>query len=126
MRILVDENIPRMTVDAPRSHGHDVVDIRGTSGQGLADTGLWALALAESRALITTDKGFTEYRFVPHHGILIVRLRQPNRQKIHHAVMHVLERFPAEEWPDLLVVVRDTTMSTSRRGAQGLPGRDAG
>ena len=72
------------------------------------------LALAESRALITTDKGFTEYRSVPHHGILIVRLRQPNRQKIHHAVMHVIERFPEDEWPNLLVVVRDTTMSTSR------------
>jgi len=55
--------------------------------------------MAESRALITTDKGFTEYRLVPHHGILIVRLRQPNRKKIHHAVMHALERFPDPEWP---------------------------
>ena len=67
-------------------------------------------------ALITTDKGFTEYRAVPHHGILIVRLRQPNRQKIHHAVMHALDRFPDPEWPNLLVVVRDTTMSTSKGG----------
>lgn len=93
MRILVDENIPRMTVEGLRALGHDVRDIRGTPDQGLVDTDLWALALAESRALITTDKGFTEYRAVPHQGILIVRLRQPNRAKIHHAVMHVVERF---------------------------------
>ena len=118
MRLLVDENIPRMTVDALRALGHDVKDIRGTSDQGIADSGLWRLALAESRALITTDKGFTEYRSTRHHGILIVRLRQPNRQKIHRSVMHVIERFPEEQWPNLLMVVRDTAMSTSRTGGE--------
>ena len=118
MRILVDENIPRMTVEALRALGHDVKDIRGSSGQGVADSDLWGLAVAESRTLITTDKGFTEYRSVLHRGILIVRLRQPNRQKIHHSVMQVIARFPEEEWPNLLVVIRDTTMSTSRTGVE--------
>src|ERR1043166_1049932 len=33
MRVLVDENIPRMTVDSLRLLGHDVKDIRGTSDQ---------------------------------------------------------------------------------------------
>lgn len=56
MRVLVDENIPRMTVDALHALGHDVKDIRGTSDHGLADCDLWGLALAESRALVTTDK----------------------------------------------------------------------
>jgi predicted nuclease of predicted toxin-antitoxin system len=107
-----------MTVDALRALGHDVKDVRGTSNQGVPDSDLWALALAEARALVTTDKGFTEYRGVPHHGIPIVRLRQPNRQKIHHAVMYVIERFPDAEWPNLLVVARDTTMSTSRAGGE--------
>lgn len=51
---------------------------------------------------------------MPHNGILIVRLRQPNRRKIHQAVMRAIERFPEEEWSNLLVVVRDTMMSTSR------------
>jgi predicted nuclease of predicted toxin-antitoxin system len=114
MRILVDENIPRMTVDALRAFGHDVKDIRGTSGQGIADFDLWRLASAESRGLLTTDKGFTEYRSAPHHGILVVRLRQPNRQKIHHSIMRIIERYPEEAWPNLLVVVRDSTVSTSR------------
>jgi len=118
MRVLVDENIPRMTVDALLTLGHDVKDIRGTSDQGIADSDLWAFALSESRVLITTDKGFTEYRSAPHHGILIVRLRQPNRQKIHHAVMHAIERFREGEWPNLVVVIRDTTMSTSRTGGE--------
>lgn len=107
-----------MTVDVLRSLGHEVKDIRGTSDQGIADSNLWALALGESRTLITTDKGFTEYRSAAHHGILIVRLRQPNREKIHNAVIHVIGRIPDVEWRNLLVVVRDTTMSTSRAGGE--------
>jgi predicted nuclease of predicted toxin-antitoxin system len=57
MRILVDENIPRMTVDRLRELGHDVKDIRGTGDKGLADADLWDLAVRERRLLITTDKG---------------------------------------------------------------------
>jgi len=114
MKILVDENIPRMTVNHLRKLGHDVRDIRRTSDQGLADAALWDIAVREDRLLITTDKGFTEYRTVRHNGILIVRLRQPNRLKIHQSVMRAMERFTDAEWPELLVVVRDATISTSR------------
>lgn len=119
MKILVDENIPRMTVDALRSVGNDVKDIRGTLAQGLLDPELWRVATSEARVLITTDKGFSEFRTVPHHGILIVRLRQPNRYKIHQAVMRAMQQLQESEWRNLFVVVRDTTMSTSRLG--GLP-----
>ncbi|MCC6368749.1 MAG: DUF5615 family PIN-like protein [Bryobacterales bacterium] len=65
MRILVDENIPRMTVDGLREVGHDVKDIRGTEDEGLADTGFWDVALRERRLLITTiPEGYvlTPYR----------------------------------------------------------------
>ena len=116
MKILVDENIPRMTARRLRELGHDVRDIRGTARQGLAEPDLWSMAISEGRLLITTDKGFTEYRGVSHHGILIVRLRQPNRRKIHGAVMYAMEHIRDSEWPSLLMVMRDTTMSTSRAG----------
>lgn len=116
MKILVDENIPRMTVEELRKLGHDVRDVRRTSDQGLEDTRLWKIARHDSRTLITTDRGFTEYRRAEHSGILIVRLRQPNRLKIHRAVMLALGRFQESEWPGLLVVVRDTTLSVSRSG----------
>ena len=79
MKILVDENIPRITVNRLRELGYDVKDIRGTPDQGLDDLDLWSLAITEDRLLITTDKGFTENRASAHQGILIVRLRQPHR-----------------------------------------------
>ncbi len=116
MRILVDENIPRTTANRLRELGHDVKDIRGTTESGMADEELWRLAVEERRLLITTDKGFTEHRASSHSGILIVRLRQPNRLKIHHSVMLAIERFTEADWPGLLVVIRDTAMSMSRGG----------
>jgi predicted nuclease of predicted toxin-antitoxin system len=114
MKILADENIPRMTVEWLRSVGHGVRDVRGTPEQGAADIRLWDLALSKQRTLVTTDEGFTEHRAEPHYGILVVRLRQPNRVQIHSAVANAMTRFPDSEWPNLLVVIRDRTMSTSR------------
>jgi hypothetical protein len=92
----------------------DVRDLGGTPEQGVADIRLWELALSEQRMLVTTDKGFTEHRAEPHYGVLVVRLRQPNRKRIHSAIVNAMKRFREAEWPNLLVVVRDRTMSTSR------------
>jgi hypothetical protein len=51
-----------MTVDALGALGNDVKDIRGTLAQGLPDPELWRVATTEARLLITTDKGFSEFR----------------------------------------------------------------
>ena len=112
MKILVDENIPATTVSALREQGHDILDIRGTSDQGMADLELWQKALREKRLLITTDKGFAEHRDERHYGLLIIRLKQPSRAKIHQHVLQALKRFPASQWPGLMVVMRDTFQST--------------
>ena len=85
MKIFVDEHISLMTVQALRMMGHDVCDIRGTPDQGMQDDALWQMAQREERLLITTDKGFPQYRAVPHHRVFIIRLRRPNRHKNHHA-----------------------------------------
>ena len=114
MRILVDENIPFITVQALRDLGHDVVDIRGTSDRGMTDKLLWELAQQQRRLLITTDKGFAQQRDELHYGILVIRLRRPNRQRIHRRVMQAVEQFEPDEWPGMLVVVRDIVQSVWR------------
>ena len=114
MKIFVDENIPSRTVEELRGLGHDVLDIRGTPDQGIDDDKLWARMLNERRLLITTDKGFARHRSEAHHGVLIVRLRQPNEAKIHEGVMRALRQFSESEWPGLLVVMRDAVQSVSR------------
>ena len=97
MKIFVDENIPLMTVQALREDGHDVLDIRGTPDEGMDDETIWKTIQREGRLLITTDKGFAQHRNSSHFGILIVRLRQPNRQKIHQRIMNAIAQFKAED-----------------------------
>lgn len=111
MKILVDENIPLMTVKALRDLGHDVLDIRGTKNEGIKNSILWKLTQKNHRFFITTDKGFTEYRDSNHYGILIIRLRQPNRHKIHDKVLLAMEQIKEKEWKNLLVVFRDNFQS---------------
>jgi predicted nuclease of predicted toxin-antitoxin system len=53
MKILVDENIPSITVQELRRLGHDVLDVRGTPQQGIEDVELWRLAQFQERLLIT-------------------------------------------------------------------------
>ena len=114
MKILVDENIPNITVLELRAMGHDVLDIRGTERQGMFDDELWPLTQTEQRTLVTTDKGFSEHRDEQHYGILVVRLRQPNEQRIHARIMAAFRQFAERDWPGLLVVVRDTVQSVHR------------
>jgi predicted nuclease of predicted toxin-antitoxin system len=118
MDILVDENIPLISVDELCNMGHDVLDIRGTAEEGLSDEQLWNKASQEKRLLITTDRGFAHYRDREHRGILIVSLRRPNRDKINERVIEAMKLFSPEQWPGLLVVMRDKTMSTWRSGKE--------
>jgi predicted nuclease of predicted toxin-antitoxin system len=113
MKICVDENIPLVTVSELSNLGHNVLDIRGTANQGIPDDLLWALVQNERRMLITTDKGFVQCRGESHYGILVVRLRQPNEQKIHERVMHAISQFSGE-WVGLVVVMRDMVQSVWR------------
>ena len=104
MKILIDENIPLTTVRALRAQGHDVLDIRGTVDEGIPDYALCEMAQREEQLLITTDKGFVHHREQPHHGILIIRLRQPNRRKKKFFAPHPVFLLKI---PQLLLCVKD-------------------
>ncbi len=118
MKLFVDENIPSITVRELRNQGFDVIDIRGTDDQGITDELLWQKAQKENCLLITTDKGFSSHRDETHHGILIIRLKQPTRLKIHQRVMQAIKKYPEKEWPGLLVVMRDAVQSSWKSGSE--------
>lgn len=95
--------------------------MRGTVDEGLTDDALWERAQEEQRLLITTDKGFIRHRHEPHYGLLVVRLARPNRREIHRRVLRALLDFGAEDWPGLVVVMRDTVRSIWRGPVPGPP-----
>jgi hypothetical protein len=55
MKIIVDENIPKLTVLELRKLGHDVLDIRGSVFQGMDDEDLWIKAKTE-KCLLNSRK----------------------------------------------------------------------
>ena len=112
MKIFVDENVPSITVRELRAKGFEIIDIRGTQEQGITDEVLWQRVQKEKCLLITTDKGFATYRDEAHYGILIVRLRQPSRIKIHQRVMQAITRYSEKQWLGFMVIMRDSVQST--------------
>jgi len=119
MRLLVDENVPRATVQALTGLGHDVRDLRGTADQGMTDEALWALAQLERRLLISTDKASSMVDERDHFGVLIVRLRQPNRRRIQDRVLQALTRFPdQQQWSGMVVTMRDYVQTVRRSRAE--------
>lgn len=76
MKWLADENTSRAVVDAIRALGHDVSFVADVS-PGIPDEEVLALAVSESRILLTEDKGFGQLIFrrgLPHHGVFFVRI----------------------------------------------------
>jgi hypothetical protein len=67
------------------------------------------------KILITTDKGFLQNRYEKHYGILIVRLKQPNRLKLHQKVLKGISLFKEKEWPLRTVVLQDLFHSVWKR-----------
>jgi len=59
MRMLANENLPRVAVEALRRLGHDVLWAR-TDAPGRPDAELLAQAVTEGRVLLTFDKDFGE------------------------------------------------------------------
>jgi predicted nuclease of predicted toxin-antitoxin system len=108
MKIFVDENIPAMTVSELRALGHDVMDIRGTKYEGITDEHIWEMVQKDKRLLITTDKGFVQNRHEKHNGILIIRLKQPNRKKIHQKILKAMSFFKEPAWIGSTIVMKDT------------------
>ena len=62
MRLLANENFPRIIVDALRADGHDVAWVWEDS-RGAPDEEILARAQLESRIIATFEKGFGELAF---------------------------------------------------------------
>ena len=76
MRLLADENFPKLAVEAARAAGYDVSWIAENS-PSISDRDVLAAAIAEGRIVVTLDKDFGELLFaaaaVPPPGVLFLR-----------------------------------------------------
>ena len=107
MRLLVDENLPRVFVEMLSAEGHDVA---GVTRPGQADRELLCSAEASGRVLVTFDKDFGELIFL--HGcraagVILVRLPgMPLALRVEH-VRRLLPPLEREAVGSFVVVSED-------------------
>ena len=110
MKIKLDENLPARLARALEKLGHDTDTIPEERLAGRSDLQVWAAAQEAERFLITQDLDFSDTRrFTPgtHHGMLLVRLRDPGRNALLKRVHGLFQTEDVENWKRGFVVVTD-------------------
>ena len=109
MRILANENFPRLAITALRSRGHDVVWVR-TDAPGSKDRAILERAEIEKRVLVTFDKDFGEMAFrlkLPiSSGVILFRITTPSPTSAAEKVVTTLES--RTDWLGHFSVIEDS------------------
>jgi predicted nuclease of predicted toxin-antitoxin system len=118
MKFFLDENFPKTATILLKKHGHTVHDIRSTENEGSSDDVIFKMAQTEEAIFLTTDKDFYHtipYRFRKHHGVVIIRLRQPNRNNILKKLEYFLDHFDPGDMKFKVVLLKDNSISVFRK-----------
>jgi predicted nuclease of predicted toxin-antitoxin system len=110
MKIKLDENLPFRVAALLKELGHDVHTAYEERLAGHPDKEIWEAAQQESRFLITQDLDFSDLRrFAPgsHSGILLVRLRAPNRRNLTIRIEELFQQENVSDWASCFVVVTE-------------------
>ncbi len=119
MRLLADENFPKLIVEALRAVGHDVLWAR-TDCAGWKDTVLLELAESEARILLTLDKDFWQIavqRRVPleQSGVVLFRAHPATPENLDPLVRAFVEANRAWAGHISMIAVDGIQMLAARR-----------
>ena len=117
MKIKLDENLPEALVPVLATFGHETDIVPQESLTGQADETVWDAAQQAGRFLITQDLDFSNsQKFVPgtHHGILLLRLRDPGRLALLQIVEMLFRTENVESWYGCLVVPTERKLRVLR------------
>ena len=122
MKIKLDENLPVRLAGALEKLGHDTDTIPEEGLAGRSDLYVWEAAQEAERFLITQDLDFWDTRrYTPgtHHGILLVRLRDPGRNALLKRVHGLFRSEAVESWKRCFVVVTDRKLRVRNPNTTG-------
>ncbi len=117
MKVKLDENLPAELVEHFAALHHDVHTVSSEQLTGRDDGVIFRAALQENRLLLTQDLDFSDRRrFKPgtHPGIVLVRLRDPNRRRLVERIKLILQTYDIETWAGCFVVVGDSRLRIIR------------
>jgi predicted nuclease of predicted toxin-antitoxin system len=121
MKLKLDENLPLRLAILLKGLGHDAHTLQDESLIGHSDREIWEAAQKESRFLITQDLDFSDLRqFAPgsHHGILLVRLRSPNRRDLVERIGELFQKENVGEWTGCFVVATERKIRVLKPGSK--------
>jgi predicted nuclease of predicted toxin-antitoxin system len=119
MNIKLDENLPGSLASSLRALGHDVETVVDENLAGRPDADIWSAAQIEKRFLVTQDLDFSDTRqFEPgrHCGILLVRLRSPDRRSLRARIEQLFEQEDADKWAGCFVVASERKIRVLKPG----------
>jgi predicted nuclease of predicted toxin-antitoxin system len=119
MKIKLDENLPLRLAALLKDLGHDVHTLHDERLIGHADSEIWEATQKELRFLITQDLDFSDLRqFAPgsHHGILLVRLRSPNRRDLIERIGELFQQEDVLQWAGCFVVATERKVRVLKPG----------
>lgn len=112
MRFLLDENFPKAATSLLEGVGHEVHDFRGTPDEGIEDGTVFSMAQSLDAVLLTTDRDFFHtipHLFNTHAGVVVIALRQPNRNAILSRLKWLLGHIDESALKNRCFQLRDST-----------------
>jgi predicted nuclease of predicted toxin-antitoxin system len=119
MRVKVDEDLPRATVQMLRDRGYEAASVMEQGMGGWKDPALWQAVQSEQQFLVTADKGFADIRFYPpgsHAGVLLLRPDEDGIRPIVELLERVLANYGLEALARTVTVVTPRGIRIRRAG----------
>jgi predicted nuclease of predicted toxin-antitoxin system len=111
MRLILNENIPRIVVEALRAGGHDVLSVKEMM-RGASDAAIVQRANDERRLVVTQDKDFGELAFRQGmravSGVILFRLTGSSPDADLRRMVSVIEGRTA--WEGIFAVATDSRL----------------
>jgi predicted nuclease of predicted toxin-antitoxin system len=117
VKIKLDENLPVALARRLEGLGHQVDTVLDEGLRGVDDDRVWEAAQGEGRFLITQDLDFSDIRkFAPgtHHGLMLVRLRDPGRLALIEFVSEVFASYDVGDWQECFLVATERKLRIIR------------
>ena len=117
MKIKLDENVPAGLKDVRTELSHEVDTTPEEGLQGQGDSQVWAAAQQAGALLITQDLDFSDvrrYRPGTHHGLLLLRLREPGRVALISRVRDLFAREDIRTWSGCFIVATERKVRVRR------------
>ncbi|OGW40596.1 MAG: hypothetical protein A2Y97_05060 [Nitrospirae bacterium RBG_13_39_12] len=108
MRLLIDQDVYRITIEQLRKWGHDVLTAKELGMQRAIDKDLLRKAIETNRLFITRDKDFGAIVFLEESfstGVILLRITPVSIEDVHRELYRLFQEHAEDELKHLFCVV---------------------